>query len=65
MSPDCGTIFVRKSIYNSTELEPKTADAIREVDVCSNWRRSSSPILVGLSATEHPAGLPPSDSERP
>jgi integrase len=35
ISPDCRTIFVRKSIYNSTEQEPKTADAIRDVDVCS------------------------------
>jgi len=35
ISPDCRTIFVRKSVYNSTEQEPKTADAIRDVDVCS------------------------------
>lgn len=34
ISPDCRTIFVRKSIWGGVEQEPKTKDAIREVDLC-------------------------------
>jgi integrase len=33
IAPDCRTIYVKKSIYGSTEQEPKTRDAIRDVDV--------------------------------
>jgi integrase len=34
ISPDCRTIFVRKSIWGGVEQAPKTKDAIREVDLC-------------------------------
>jgi hypothetical protein len=61
ISPDCRTIFVRKSIYNSTEQEPKTADAIREVDVCSEL----ASFIKGFIGTRKDGYLFSSDSGRP
>jgi integrase len=33
LSPDCRTLYVRKSIWNGSQQEPKTDNAIREVDL--------------------------------
>jgi integrase len=33
LSPDCRVLFVRRSIWGGQEQEPKTANAIREVDI--------------------------------
>jgi integrase len=33
LSPDCKTLYVRKSIWNGSQQDPKTDNAIREVDL--------------------------------
>jgi integrase len=34
ISSDCRTVYIRKSIWGGVEQEPKTKDAVREVDLC-------------------------------
>ncbi len=36
VSPDCKTLYIRQSVWNGKEQDPKTENAIRDVDVCSN-----------------------------
>jgi integrase len=36
ISPDCKTLYVRQSVWNGKEQDPKTENAIRDVDVCSD-----------------------------
>jgi len=35
VSEDCKTLYIRQSVWNGTEQDPKTENAIRDVDVCS------------------------------
>jgi integrase len=34
ITPDCKTIHVRKSVWGTNEQKPKTANAVRSVDLC-------------------------------
>src|SRR5258707_13568021 len=36
VSTDCKTLYVRQSVWNGKEQDPKTENAVRDVDVCSN-----------------------------
>jgi integrase len=36
VSPDCKTLYIRQSVWNGKEQDPKTENAIRDVDVCSD-----------------------------
>src|SRR6266852_9284074 len=36
VSPDCKTLNVRQSVWNGKEQDPKTENAIRDIDVCSD-----------------------------
>jgi integrase len=36
VSADCKTLYVRQSVWNCKEQDPKTENAIRDVDVCSD-----------------------------
>jgi len=36
VSPDCKTLYVRQSVWNGKEQDPKTENAVRDVDVCSD-----------------------------
>src|SRR5260370_9981248 len=36
ISPDCKTLYVRQSVWNGKEQDPKTENAVRDVDVCSD-----------------------------
>jgi integrase len=36
ISPDCNTLYVRQSVWNGKEQDPKTENAVRDVDVCSD-----------------------------
>jgi hypothetical protein len=36
VSPDCSTLYVRQSVWNGKEQDPKTQNAVRDVDICSN-----------------------------
>jgi hypothetical protein len=35
VSADCKTLYVRQSVWNSKEQDPKTENAVRDIDVCS------------------------------
>jgi integrase len=36
VSPDCKTLYVRQSVWNGKEQDPKTENAVRDVDLCSD-----------------------------
>jgi integrase len=36
ISPDCKTLYIRQSVWNGMEQDPKTENAVRDVDVCSD-----------------------------
>ena len=36
ISPDCKTLYVRQSVWNGKEQDPKTENAVRDIDVCSD-----------------------------
>jgi len=36
VSADCKTLYVRQSVWNSKEQDPKTENAVRDIDVCSD-----------------------------
>ena len=36
VSPDCKTLYVRQSVWNCKEQDPKTENAVRDIDVCSD-----------------------------
>jgi hypothetical protein len=36
VSADCKTPYVRQSVWNSKEQDPKTENAVRDIDVCSD-----------------------------
>jgi integrase len=36
VSPDCKTLYVRRSVWNGKEQDPKTENAVRDVDICSD-----------------------------
>ena len=36
VSADCKTLYVRQSVWNCKEQDPKTENAVRDVDVCSD-----------------------------
>jgi integrase len=36
VSPDCKTLYVRQSVWNGKEQDPKTENAVRDVDICSD-----------------------------
>jgi hypothetical protein len=36
VSSDCKTLYVRQSVWNGKEQDPKTENAVRDVDVCSD-----------------------------
>lgn len=35
LSKDCKTLYVRKSVWNGQKQEPKTQNAVRDIDICS------------------------------
>lgn len=36
VSPECKTLYVRQSVWNGKEQDPKTENAVRDVDLCSD-----------------------------
>ena len=36
ISADCKTLYVRQSVWNCKEQDPKTENAVRDIDVCSD-----------------------------
>src|SRR5258708_4891108 len=36
ISPDCKTLYIRQSVWNGKEQDPKTENAVRDIDVCSD-----------------------------
>src|SRR5712664_903988 len=36
VSADCKTLYVRQSVWNCKEQDPKTENAVRDIDVCSD-----------------------------
>jgi integrase len=36
VSPDCRTLYIRQSVWNGMEQDPKAEHAIRDVDLCSD-----------------------------
>jgi integrase len=50
LSPDCRVLYVRRSIWNGHEQEPKTPAAVREIDVAEPLSRVLRDYVVGKSA---------------
>jgi len=36
VSTDCRTLYIRQSVWNGKEQDPKTDNAVRDIDVCSD-----------------------------
>jgi integrase len=49
LSPDCRVLYVRRSIWNGQEQEPKTPAAVREVDIAEPLSRVLRAFVVGKS----------------
>jgi integrase len=49
LSPDCRVLYVRRSIWNGQEQEPKTPAAVREVDIAEPLSRVLREYVVGKS----------------
>ena len=49
LSPDCRVLYVRRSIWNGQEQEPKTPAAVRDVDIAEPLSRVLQEYVVGKS----------------
>ena len=47
LSPDCRVLYVRRSIWNGQEQEPKTPAAVREIDIAEPLSRVLQKYVVG------------------
>jgi integrase len=61
ISPDCRTLYIRKSIWGGVEQAPKTKDAVREVDLCE----SLASFIKDFIGTRKDGYLFASDSGKP
>jgi integrase len=50
LSPDCRVLYVRRSIWHGQEQQPKTASAIREVDIADPLSRLLRDYVPGKTA---------------
>jgi integrase/recombinase XerD len=49
LSPDCRVLYVRRSIWNGQEQEPKTPAAVRDVDIAEPLSRVLQEYVIGKS----------------
>jgi len=58
LSPDCRVLYVRRSIWRGKEQEPKTPNAVREVDIPELLARLLQKYAANKSGicSPHPAG---------
>jgi integrase len=61
VSADCRTLYIRQSVWNGKEQDPKTDNAVREIDVCSDL----ATVLKGYIGNRADGFLFPSDSGKP
>ena len=47
ISPDCRTIYIRKSVRHGVEQDPKTVNAIRDIDVAPDLAEVVKRYIVG------------------
>ena len=47
ISPDCRTIYVRKSVRHGIEQDPKTANAVRDIDVAPELANAVKRYIAG------------------
>ena len=47
ISPDCRTIYIRKSVRRGVEQDPKTVNAVRDIDVAPELTNAVKRYIAG------------------